>query len=203
MIKLAKEKGIICIADEVMTGFGRTGKMFATDYLKNKPDIVCLAKALTGGTLPLALTLCTPLIYEAFFSDDPSKTFLYGHSYAGNALACAAAHASLDLLEDPKMPEIWNEINQAHQNFAKELEGHPSILEIRILGTIMAIEYKSEENGYFSTLGPKMKSFFKERNVLLRPLGNIIYILPPYCSTLDDLKLAYQAIFDFTQEQTK
>jgi adenosylmethionine-8-amino-7-oxononanoate aminotransferase len=203
MIKLAKEKGIICIADEVMTGFGRTGKMFATDYLENKPDIICLAKALTGGTLPLALTLCTPLIYEPFFSDDPSKTFLYGHSYAGNALACAAAHASLDLLEDPKMPEIWNEINKSHKTFAKDLEGHPSILEIRILGTIVAIEYKSEENGYFSALGPKMKSFFKERNVLLRPLGNIIYILPPYCSTLDDLKLAYQAIFDFTQEQTK
>jgi adenosylmethionine-8-amino-7-oxononanoate aminotransferase len=101
------------------------------------------------------------------------------------------------------MPEIWNKINQAHQDFAKELEDHPSILEIRIIGTIVAIEYKSEENGYFSTLGPKMKSFFKERNVLLRPLGNIIYVLPPYCSTLDDLKLAYQAIFDFTQEQTK
>jgi adenosylmethionine-8-amino-7-oxononanoate aminotransferase len=200
MIKLAKEKGIICIADEVMTGFGRTGKMFATDYLENKPDIVCLAKALTGGTLPLALTIVTPSVYEPFFSEDSSKTFLYGHSYAGNALACAAAHASLDLLGNPKIETVWKEINNSHQNFAKELEGLPGIFDIRILGTIMAIELKTEKNGYFSDLAPKMKSFFKRKNVLLRPLGNVIYILPPYCSLKEDLDLAYEAIFEFAKE---
>lgn len=202
MIKLAKEKGIICIADEVMTGFGRTGKMFAIDHLKNKPDIVCLAKALTGGTLPLALTLCTREVYSAFYSEDPSKTFLYGHSYAGNALACSAAHASLDLLEKKETQCRLIDINNWHLGFFKELGGHPSILDIRILGTIMAIEYKSNNNGYFSDLGPKMKNFFKGKNVLLRPLGNIIYILPPYCSTEEDLNLAYKAIFDFTKDQT-
>lgn len=202
MIKLAKEKGIICIADEVMTGFGRTGKMFAIDHLTSKPDIVCLAKALTGGTLPLALTLCTQEVYNAFYSDDPSKTFLYGHSYAGNALACSAAHASLDLLERLETKDRINDINNWHMGFLKELAGHPSILDIRILGTIMAIEYKTENHGYFSDLGPKMKTFFKQKNVLLRPLGNVIYILPPYCSTEKDLNLAYSAIFDFTKDQT-
>lgn len=200
MIKLAQEKGIICIADEVMTGFGRTGKLFAINHLENKPDIVCVAKALTGGTLPLALTLCNPKVYEAFYSDDPTKTFLYGHSYAGNALACSAAHASLDLLEKKETQDRLIHINNWHLGFFKELTGHPSILDIRILGTIMAIEYKSNNNGYFSDLGPKMKNFFKGKNVLLRPLGNVIYILPPYCSTEDDLNLAYSAIFDFTKD---
>ncbi len=201
MIKLAKEKGIICIADEVMTGFGRTGKMFAIDHLKNRPDIVCLAKALTGGTLPLALTLCTQEVYSAFYSNDPSKTFLYGHSYAGNALACSAAHASLDLLEKRETLDRLVDINHWHQEFFKEIAGHPSILDIRILGTILAVEYKSNVNGYFSDLGPKMKNFFKGKNVLLRPLGNVIYILPPYCSVEEDLNLAYSAIFDFTKDQ--
>ncbi len=202
MINLAQENGIICIADEVMTGFGRTGKMFASDHLKNKADIICLAKALTGGTLPLAVTLCTSRVYEPFYSEDPSKTFLYGHSYAGNVLACAAANANLDLLENPKFLKVWESINLSHQEFAKKLEGTPSILDIRILGTILAIEYKSKTDGYFSDLGPKMKNFFREKNVLLRPLGNVVYILPPYCSTREDLDHAYNAIFEFTLRHT-
>ncbi|RLA61472.1 MAG: adenosylmethionine--8-amino-7-oxononanoate transaminase [Epsilonproteobacteria bacterium] len=203
MIKLCQEKEILCIADEVMTGFGRTGKMFAIDYLENKPDIVCLAKALTGGTLPLALTVCNEKVHQAFYSDDLSKALLYGHSFAGNALGCAAAHASLDLLEKAETINSIEKINSYHLDFAQEVKGSnfkTLFKDIRIMGTIIALEYKSNsKNGYFNELGPKMKSFFRDRNVLLRPLGNVIYIIPPYCSKQDDLKLAYEAIWDFSE----
>jgi len=203
MIKMAKDKGVLCIADEVMTGFGRTGKMFAIDHLENKPDIVCLAKALTGGTLPLALTVSNEKIHQAFYSDDLSKALLYGHSFAGNALGCAAAHASLDLLEKEETINNIENINSYHQDFAKKIKSHDLnslFKDVRVMGTIIALEYVTKRrNGYFNELGPRMKKFFKERNVLLRPLGNVIYIIPPYCSTLDDLKLAYEAIWDFSE----
>jgi adenosylmethionine-8-amino-7-oxononanoate aminotransferase len=200
MIKMCQEKEVLCIADEVMTGFGRTGKMFAIDYLENKPDIVCLAKALTGGTLPLALTVCNEKVYRAFYSDDPSKALLYGHSFAGNALGCAAAHASLDLLEKTETISSIEKINLYHQEFAKEMKSMNHLFkDIRVMGTIIALEYKTSGAGYFSELGPLMKSFFSGRNVLLRPLGNVIYIIPPYCSTHTDLKLAYEAIWDFSE----
>ncbi|TDJ06162.1 MAG: adenosylmethionine--8-amino-7-oxononanoate transaminase [Deltaproteobacteria bacterium] len=201
MIKLCQEKEVLCIADEVMTGFGRTGKMFAIDYLENKPDIVCLAKALTGGTLPLALTVCNEKVHHAFYSDDPSKALLYGHSFAGNALGCAAAHASLDLLEREETISNIEQINYYHRDFAKEMESMSNLFkDIRVMGTIIALEYRTDGGGYFNELGPKMKKFFGKRNVLLRPLGNVIYIIPPYCSTQADLKLAYEAIWDFSEE---
>ena len=200
MIKMCQEKEILCIADEVMTGFGRTGKMFAIDYLENKPDIVCLAKALTGGTLPLALTVCNEKVHQAFYSDDPSQALLYGHSFAGNALGCAAAHASLDLLEKSETIDNIEKINSYHRDFSREMKSLSHLFsDIRIMGTIIALEYKTDVGGYFNELGPKMKKFFQSRNVLLRPLGNVIYIIPPYCSTHTDLKLAYEAIWDFSE----
>jgi adenosylmethionine-8-amino-7-oxononanoate aminotransferase len=197
LLKLAHEHQVITIADEVMTGFYRTGKRFAIDYLKEKPNIICLAKALTGGILPLSLTLCQQKIYEAFYSDDKTKALLHGHSFTGNALGCAVANASLDLLETAETKTNIKNIENLHKNFMKEIEGDNKY-EIRVMGTILAIEFKNQEKaGYFNSLSETLSQFFISKNMLLRPLGNIIYLIPPYCTTEEDLLPVYQALKDF------
>ncbi|MFD1819613.1 adenosylmethionine-8-amino-7-oxononanoate aminotransferase [Pseudarcicella hirudinis] len=200
LLRLAKNHHILTIADEVMTGFGRTGKMFATDYLTEKPDIICLSKGLTGGTMALGVTSCTQLIYEAFLSDDRRKTLFHSHSFTANPLACAAALASLDLTEKPETREKISRINAWHQEFESSLTDteNEAIAEIRIKGTILVIELRTEEGtSYFSNIRDIAYHFFLERGILMRPLGNVIYLLTPYCISEEDMRFIYGKIKEF------
>jgi adenosylmethionine-8-amino-7-oxononanoate aminotransferase len=192
---------VLTIADEVMTGFGRTGKWFATDYINAKPDLVCLSKGLTGGAMPMGLTLCTKEIYNAFLSNDHSKTFFHGHSFTGNPLACAVACASLDLMEKPTTWQQIEMIVKSHQVFKSIVSSNPKLKEVRQTGTILALEFNTEENSsYFNNLRNRLYQFFLDKNILLRPLGNVLYILPPYCISASELQEIYQAIEDFIQK---
>lgn len=198
LIGYARNQEVICIADEVFTGFGRTGKYFAVDYLRNKPDIIALSKGITGGALPLGVTACSAKIIAAFDSPDMQKTFYHGHSYTANPLACAAANASFELLMDASCSKRIIEITNKHTQFAESLQGHKKIYQVRTLGTILAIELISgEKSVYTNPLRKKIYPYFLERNILLRPLGNVIYILPPYIISDSELDYIYKTVEDF------
>ncbi|MHB8260274.1 MAG: adenosylmethionine--8-amino-7-oxononanoate transaminase [Bacteroidia bacterium] len=198
LISICKQHNIITIADEVMTGFGRTGKFFAIDYLNNKPDIICLSKGITGGVMPLGTTICAQFIYDAYISEDKHKTFFHGHSYTANPTACAAALASMDLMEKEETWKSIRRIADSHETFKEKIKTHPNILSIRNLGTIIAIEIKTpQESGYLNNLSEKIAAFFIRSGILLRPLGNVIYILPPYCISATDLSYIYGCIHIF------
>lgn len=198
LIALAHEHGVVCIADEVFTGFGRTGKYFASDFLVNKPDIISVSKGITGGFLPLGVTSCSEQILSPFDSPEFGKTFFHGHSYTANPLACAAANASFRLLTDGKCLERIAEIANKHKQFAAGVADHPTVADVRTLGTILAIELRSDEGTeYANALRKKIYPYFLERNILLRPLGNIIYVLPPYPITDEQLDHIYDAILGF------
>lgn len=201
LIELCKHKNIITIADEVMTGFGRTGKFFASDYLKNKPDIICLSKGLTGGVMPLGVTSCAEFIYEAFVSNDKMKIFFHGHSYTGNPTACSAALASFDLFEIENTFEHIERIHQQHQLFFDKIKHHSAIANIRLKGTILAIELKSnEETNYLNSLSERISEFFLKQGIIIRPLGNVLYILPPYCISNKDLCFIHESIVLFLEQ---
>lgn len=198
MILYAQTNQVVCIADEVMTGFGRTGKLFASDHLQHKPDIMCLSKGLTGGAMALGVTSCTDGIIEAFRSNDLHKTFLHGHSFTANPIACAAAVASFELLITSECQENINRIAQQHHNFKIKHAQKAEIKNIRSIGTILAIEFETDnDSSYFSEMRNLLYPFFIERGVLLRPLGNLIYLIPPYIITDDELETVYSAIEDF------
>ena len=198
--KLCKQYDTLIIADEVMTGFGRTGPVFACDHITTTPDMVCLSKGLTGGSLPLGVTACTQQIFDAFYEDDRKKMLYHGHSFTANPTICAAALASLDLLLMDTCVANRKRIAAAHTAFAKTIENEPVIAEIRQTGTIIAIELKSDGRSYHDTRRDMMYRFFMDRKIVMRPLGNIIYVLPPYCITDEDLEYVYIAIRElFTQ----
>ena len=212
LITLAKQNNVLTIADEIMTGFGRTGKMFATDFIENKPDILCLSKGLTGGAMALGVTSCTQEIYEAFLSEDRKKTLFHSHSFTANPLACTAGLASLDLLLTEETDNKILNINRLHVEFKKKMFGnvveenknhganHPKITDLRIQGTILAIElYTPEGTSYFSNIRDIAYQFFIERGILIRPLGNVIYLLPPYCISEEDLTYIYECIEEFLE----
>ncbi|NNM94591.1 MAG: adenosylmethionine--8-amino-7-oxononanoate transaminase [Bacteroidia bacterium] len=189
MIGECKKNNCITIADEVMTGFGRTGKFIASDYLKAKADIICLSKGITGGFMPLGVTACTANIYNAYMSADKSKTFYHGHSYTANPLACAAANASLTLLESKHTQERILAISVFFERMKKQFQGHPALMDCRSLGTIMALEIRTKEStSYLNPLSEKTAAFFLRRGILVRPLGNVLYFIPPYCITEAELK---------------
>lgn len=194
MLKMAKAEGVLCIADEVMTGFGRTGTYFATNQLVEQPDFICMSKGLSGGTLPLSLTTCTQDIYDAFLGDDITTAFLHGHSFTGNPVGCVSAIASLDLLEADECWGSIRRIEEKHEEFAKELEGHDLLADIRQKGTILAIELKADKTGYASEVRNTLYNHFIGEGVLLRPLGNVLYVLPPYCITNEELDKVYKSI---------
>ncbi|HXH18016.1 MAG TPA: aminotransferase class III-fold pyridoxal phosphate-dependent enzyme, partial [Chitinophagales bacterium] len=204
MISICRKNNVLTIADEVMTGFGRTGKLFATGHLRNHPDIICLSKGITGGFLPLGLTACTESIFQAFGSDDRSKTFFHGHSYTANPLACAAADASLDLIEKKKFMADIRRIHARHLAFIKKIERHPRVQNPRVTGTIFAFDFQttanSRQSSYFHPARNLIYDFFIERGILLRPLGNTIYVMPPYCITNEELKAVYEAIRELLEK---
>lgn len=195
LISICHADGTLCIADEVMTGFYRTGKLFACDYLQQQPDLMCLSKGLTGGTMPLSITTCTAAIYDAFYSDDKMKTFFHGHSYTANPLGCAAANASLDLLQSDHCQQQIADLIASHNAFRARIQSHPAVRTTRQRGTILAVEFENDEStSYFNNLRDHLYRFFLSRGVLLRPLGNVIYVLPPYCITNAQLEQVYGVI---------
>jgi len=195
LLSHCKNEGILTIADEVMTGFGRTGKLFASDHLKTQPDIMCFSKGLTGGTMALGVTTCISKIYEAFLSEDKLKTFFHGHSFTANPIACSAALASLDILLRPETMHNIIRIADKHRLFAKTITQHPKVRTLRQTGTIFAMEWETGDNtSYFNRLRDDLYNFFLKEGVILRPLGNIIYIMPPYCITDEQLDYIYTKI---------
>ncbi len=202
MLEYAKNKEVICIADEVFTGFGRTGKLLASDHVHNKSDLIALSKGLTGGTLPLGVTAVSSKIVSAFQTNDFTKTFFHGHSYTANPIACAAANASFKLLVEPTCQQNINTIANQHQEFASEIGSNATVKEVRSLGTILAIELNTGEgSSYSNQLRKKIYSYFIERDILLRPLGNTFYIVAPYCITHVELAHIYSAIREFLKSQ--
>lgn len=195
LLAVCKEVEVLTIADEVMTGFGRTGTYFACEKLENKPDIFCLSKGLTGGTMPLGVTTCTNEIFEAFLSDDKLKTLYHGHSFTANPIACVASLASLDILLQSETLQNIKRIEARHAGFLKEIKTHPKIKTSRQTGTILAIEWVTVgETSYLSNLRNILYTYFLDKGIILRPLGNIIYILPPYVISDEDLDYVYEAI---------
>lgn len=197
LLRYLKSKEIICIADEVMTGFGRTGKNFAGEYLEQKADIICLSKGLTGGTMAMSITACTNKIYEAFVSNDRLKTFFHGHSFTANPIACAASLASLDLLLHENCIKQIETIVRLHQNFIIDLAHYTAVKNQRTLGTVLAFEIVSGKDEYLNNIGRIFAAEALEAGVFLRPLGNTVYIMPPYCITEDELKKVYLFIENF------
>ena len=198
MVEHCRAKNVITIADEVMTGFGRTGKFFASDHLSHKADIICLSKGLTGGVMPLGVTACAQFIYDAFLSDDKMKTFFHGHSYTANPTACSAALASMDLFDKPEVFENIKRIEEQHNLFLQKIKSHKALIEVRHLGTIIAFEIKTKEETYYlNSLAETISEFFIARGIILRPLGNVVYILPPYCISNADLSYIYNAVEEF------
>lgn len=190
--EIAKAYGVLVVYDEVMTGFGRTGALFACEKAGTQPDLLCLSKGLSGGCLPIAVTLATEEIYQAFYDDDPTRAFYHSHSYTGNPLACAVSVASFQLLLSE--PERYQSLETRHwqcqQQYLADLN---NLKQFRTCGTIAAMELETEAS-YFSELVPQLRRRFIELGVLLRPLGNTVYILPPYCVTDGELATVYQAI---------
>jgi adenosylmethionine-8-amino-7-oxononanoate aminotransferase len=195
LLTIAKANNILCIADEVMTGFGRTGKLFASDYLIQKPDIICLSKGITGGFLPLGITVCTQEIFDAFYSDEKSKALFHGHSYTANPIACAAANASLELLLHPNCTEQIKMISTNHESFINKIKSHSFVRNACHTGTIIAIEFNTkEDSSYFNSITNDIYKYALDCGVLLRPLGNIIYFMPPYCIVHEELHTVYDVM---------
>ncbi len=191
---LCQKYGVIFIADEVMTGWGRTGTRFACDQAQITPDILCTSKGLTSGSLPLAATLASEEIYQAFFSTDRAKTFFHSSSYTGNPLACAAACAAFDIWDTEP---VTQRIKTLSDNLAAQiprLSSRPDIENVRQTGCILAMDVRNAHHGYLSDIAPKLYRFFLSQGVLLRPLGNTIYILPPYCTTNEDIHVIINTI---------
>jgi len=202
-LSFLKKENILCIADEVLTGFYRTGKFFAGDYLSEKADIICLSKALTGGTMALGVTACTQNVYDAFVSDDKTKTFFHGHSFTANPLACTASLASLSLLQRPKCRQRIEEIINQQKYFfnkMKSFEAKNIIKNLRHFGTILAFEVNTnEEDGYLHNIGTEFTKYCLQNGVYLRAMGNTIYVMPPYCITKKELIKVYSVIESFLE----
>ncbi|BEV03144.1 adenosylmethionine--8-amino-7-oxononanoate transaminase [Chryseobacterium gambrini] len=197
LMKFCREKGILMIQDEVFTGFGRTGKLFAANYLSEKPDIMCFSKGLTGGTMPMGITTSSQQIFDAFLSEDKYKTLFHGHSFTANPLACTAALASMELLLKEETLEKINLISQKHFNFSQVLKNHPKIENVRQTGTIIAWEIKNDEKtSYFNEIGKVLYREFLKRGIIMRPLGNVMYLVPPYCIRSEELDFVYRNILE-------
>ncbi len=195
LITICKENQVFTIADEVMTGFGKTGKTFACDYLTNQPDMMCLSKALTGGTIPMAITTFTKEIFDGFYDDDTNKALFHGHTFTANPTGCAAALASLQLLQSESIQANMKCVHQSHLDFQSKIKSHPKVKTTRVLGVIFALEIISDGPAeYYGSLRNKLYNFFIENGIILRPVGNIVYILPPYIISQNQLEKVYQVV---------
>lgn len=203
LIELAKRYGILTIADEVMTGFYRTGTFFAINQINNLPDIVCLSKGVTGGVMPIGLTVTTDTIHDAFLSEDTAKALLHGHSFTGNPLSCTAICASLDLFERDETVKAVERITAKHEDFIHTHANDPRFKQVKSLGTILSLEIEvGAESTYFSDMRTAAYDFFLANELLIRPLGNVIFVNPPYCITNAELDFIYAKILAFLDTLT-
>jgi adenosylmethionine-8-amino-7-oxononanoate aminotransferase len=185
--QLANEHNVLLIADEVLTGFGRCGKMFAGEVAGVAPDLMCISKGLTGGFLPLAATLARREVWEAFAVPDRRRTFFHGHSYTANPIACAAANANLTIFETEPVFDRIRSIQQVHAERLPNFRQHPAVANLRTIGTVAALELRADDPGYLSSLRARLYDFY---------LGNVVYILPPYCITREELHHVYDVIHE-------
>jgi adenosylmethionine---8-amino-7-oxononanoate aminotransferase len=192
--ELCTQRDVLLIADEVLTGFGRCGKMFACELAGVVPDLMCLSKGLTGGVLPMGATLCGDTVYDAFRSDDRNRTFYHGHSYTGNPIAAAAGAASLQIFEEEPVFERIAALSRIHVERLAKISNHPAVADTRAIGTMAAVELRADDAGYFSKLKPQLYKFFIDSGVLLRPLGHVVYVLPPYVISTADLNFIHDII---------
>ncbi len=193
ILKFCKAHDIITVADEVMTGFGKTGRHFASLHMEQKPDVICLSKALTAGLLPMAITSCSQDIYDAFYSDDIGKGLFHGHTYSANPLACTAALAGIELLQSEAIQDNIERITASHQAFNERIKNHPKVKSTRQTGVIFALDLNIEMERY-GNLRDKLFGFFMENGLFLRPLGSTIYIQAPYVITKEQLERIYAVI---------
>ncbi|WP_396597848.1 adenosylmethionine--8-amino-7-oxononanoate transaminase [Dokdonia sp. R86516] len=193
LVKKCREANVLTIADEIMTGFGKTGTVFACDQLDNKPDIMCLSKALTAGMFPLSITSCTQEIFEGFLSEEVHKGFFHAHTFSAHPVGCAAAIAGIEVLQTEEITKSRERINAAHTAFAQTVKAHHKVNNVRVKGVVIAIDLTIEMARY-GNLRDELYQFFMQRGVALRPLGNTIYVLPPYVITDEELAKVYSAI---------
>jgi adenosylmethionine-8-amino-7-oxononanoate aminotransferase len=199
LTRIARDNGALIIFDEVMTGFGRTGKMFAMDHCEVKPDLVAMSKGLTAGVMALGLTVASNKIYETFLDENISKALLHGHSFTANPLSCSAACANLDLFERPVTWDELKNIESNHAQFRMRLSEFASVSNIRQTGTILAFEVGDSASSYFSDIKTKAYQHFLRDGILLRPLGNVIFINPPYCISQGELDVIYTSVISFLE----
>ncbi|UCE93022.1 MAG: adenosylmethionine--8-amino-7-oxononanoate transaminase [Flavobacteriaceae bacterium] len=193
LLDMAVKADVLTIADEVMTGFGKTGRNFASEYLEIQPDIMCLSKSLTAGVAPMALTTCSEKVYDAFYDDEISKGFFHGHTYSANPLACTAALAGIELLISKEIQESIQRINARHLEFERRIDGHEKVSGTRVTGVILAMDIDVKMDRY-GKLRDKLYSFFMGHGVFLRPLGNTVYTLPPYVISDQELDKIYEVM---------
>ena len=191
---ISRKKGLYLIFDEVMTGFGRTGELFAFQKAGIVPDLLCLSKGLTGGFLPLALTIARREIYDSFFSKKKQFMFFHGHSFTGNPLSCSAAVANIKMIKKPRWKKEWQRIESFHRQKIKQIKGLRGLSDARCCGTVSAVEFRVKNKGYSSSFAEKFREKAFQKGVFLRPLGNIVYILPPYCISNQELEQVWFVI---------
>ena len=203
LIQICRKHKVLTLADEVMTGFGKTGKNFACDYLKEMPDMICLSKALTGGTIPLSVTSTTEAIYNAFYSDDISKALFHGHTFMANPTGCAIALESLKILQEAPMQANLKRIHAKHQAFASKMDKHPKVARTRTLGVIFALDLEVPNTGeYYGSIRNELYKYYISQGVILRPVYHTIYVLPPYIITDEQLDKVYHIIEESIEHLT-
>lgn len=200
MKRICEAHDVLLIADEVMTGWGRTGTLFACEQAGIAPDIACYSKGLTGGSVPLAVTLCRAEIFDAHYSTDRSKTFFHSSSYTANPIACAAALANLEIWQREPVMERIKSLAALHKERLERFRGDKRFTGVRQIGTITALDIVAKDAGYLANIGPRLYRGFLARGLLVRPLGSTIYLMPPYCSTASDLDQVYDAIDELADE---
>ena len=193
---ICAQHDVLFIADEVMTGWGRTGTLFACEQAGVVPDILCLSKGLTGGAIPLAVTLASERIFEAHWSTDRAKTFYHSSSYTANPIACAAANANLAIWDEEPVRDRIAALAEHQTKRIAALASHPKVAATRHLGTIAALDVAGDAQGYLAGIGPRLNAYFRDRGLLLRPMGNVVYVMPPYCVTAAELDMVYGVISD-------
>ena len=200
VVEELRKHGILVIFDEVMTGFGRTGHLFACQGVAVAPDIICLSKGLTGGFMAMSVTVASERVYAAFLAEEFDRAFTHGHSFTANALGCAVANASLDLMERAETADSIARIATRHRGWLTRLQRHARVAHGRVTGTVVAFDVIGGGSGYNADVGPRLKAAFFERGLLIRPLGNVVYLLPPYCITDAQLDRAYAGVLDALDE---
>ena len=193
---IAQKNGLLVIYDEVAVGFGRTGELFACQKIGVTPDLICLSKGLTAGYLPMSVTVATDRVYDVFLSDDIERGFLHSHSFCANPLACAVALKSLEMFENNNVIEDIQNIEKRHIKFLEVLNDKHDVYRIRVMGSVLAFDLSNKKGGYKNDNSEALREWFLKNGLNIRPIGSVVYLMPPYCITDEQLSRAYQGIID-------